>query len=596
MSVELLKDKLENLKGTYVFDFHRGEDCEYLFEQYGGEEKMRQDYPQSYNAFLKASEDIVVRSGQHMEENPEACIFSGKIKRLAIENPKKAKAGTKGPGGMSRLKTGLNCYFVDGTKKVCEEGQAQPWKGISVQAKIREANSPTYLLRKNFVVEETSYYDKEIYTGVDAVSKFQNKKYHILFEVTGKDPSGKMNKICIGDEVSIGDGETFNIYNVVIEDPAPKSDVHDKNHEIVMLYGRNDQQELFKYADYREGDYYHNAFSNGKVHLLMPLKGYMTLNHGIKPNGLYKPEEGELWPRSEATYDYKQQIFTYRPDLRNDIDLYNKMKDCFSHGEYNPSIMTKVNFDLKIPDEGRSSLDWHDDIEGIQNGEPKTVMLDACFTYSIINTLGACGEEQIRIRSITKESMEEIGRKYYDYDRDSNTVYIPPITIYWGCFAKDTLIMMSDGSQKEACQIGRGDRVLGYGDRELTVENVVTGRDKTILSIRTEEDGEIRVSGGHPMMCGGEMKRAAQIKPGDWLNLSDGGLAKVEAVEMVGYDDMVYNFTFAGEEEGTYLIANGFYSGDLKMQNKKEKPKDIILTSEDLALIEEVKLLHESLV
>ena len=41
--------------------------------------------------------------------------------------------------------------------------------------------------------------------------------------------------MCIGDEFCLGEGESFNIYNVVVEDPAPKNDVHDKSNEIVML-------------------------------------------------------------------------------------------------------------------------------------------------------------------------------------------------------------------------------------------------------------------------------------------------------------------------------------------------------------------------
>ncbi len=593
MSAETLKKKLGNLKGKYIFDFQNEEDCQYLFEQYGGEEKMRRDFPQSYHAFLKAKEDMAVRAEPQKEGKTD--VFSGEIGKLTIERSKHVKDGAEGSGETGRLKTRLSCFFVDGTKKVCEGKPAETWKGISVQAKIKEANSPKYLLRKNFVVESTNQYDKEIYTGEDYVSEFSDKRYHVLFEVTGKDPSGKMNKMCIGDEFCLGEGESFNIYNVVVEDPAPKNDVHDKSNEIVMLYGRVNEQTIYKDADYKGGDYYDNTFSGGTVHLLMPIKGYMTLNYGIKPDGLYQPEEGEAFSRSTATYDYKQQIFTYRPDL-NDENLYKSMKDCFTHGEYNPGIMTRVNFDLKIPMEGRSSLDWHSDIEGIQNGEPKTVMLDACFTYSVVNSLGAGGEEQITIKSKDKNFMETAGKKYYDFDKECNTVYIPPITIYWGCFAKDVLITMSDGSRKRACEIGIGDIILGYGNRELTVEDVVSGRDKTVFAIQTEGNGEIKVSGGHPMMCEGKMKRAAQIKPGDRLNLADGRLAKVAAVETVDYDDMVYNFTFDGEETGAYLIANGFYAGDLKMQNKREKAKEIPLTQEDQEFVEEMKRLQERMV
>ncbi len=91
-------------------------------------------------------------------------------------------------------------------------------------------------------------------------------------------------------------------------------------------------------------------------------------------------------------------------------------------------------------------------------------------------------------------------------------------------------------------------------------------------------------------MCDGKYKRAHEIKPGDFLNTSDGGLAEVVDVKVVKYDDMVYNFSLEEEEDGAYIIANGFYSGDLKLQNKKIEVTDKPLTPEQLELINEVKL------
>lgn len=354
-----------------------------------------------------------------------------------------------------------------------------------------------------------------------------------------------------------------------------------------MLYGRINEQAVYADADYKDGDYYKNTFSHDQVHLLLPLKGDIILEYKTKPLGLTKPD-GFVLPRSEATYDYKEQIFTYRADLEDD-PLYEKMKGCFRADKYIEGVRTRVQFDVRIPDAGRSDLDWHCDVKGIQNAEPKTIMLNACFVYSVQNLLGVEAQEQISIKSRKKEFMESVGKKYYEFDRQTNTVYIPPITIYWGCFAKDVRIRMADGSEKEACAVTQGDRVLGYGNQELTVESVVTGRDKTIQLIETKEHGSIRVSGGHPMMCRGALKRAMSIVPGDMLDLADGGLAEVIRAETVDYDDTVYNFTFAGKEEGVYLSANGFYSGDLRMQNQKRKTKAGGLTQEEKEFIAEMK-------
>lgn len=597
MTLQELKEKLDNMEGDYRFDFGREEDCLYLFEQYGGEENMKEKFPRTYGAFWKTRKNAADRNGQCAEPAGQTGIYSGKIGKLAVERTNAISMERTGAIPMEkqpddlpacRLKTELSCNFLDGTKEVCDEEPAEEWKGIVIQVKIKEKNSPKYLINKSIVVDSAHQYHNFVHTMEKYESEYNNKEYDVRMEVTGRDPSGILHKQVTAKSFKIGDVEEYNIYNVVLDDPSAKNAKHQNSGEIVMLYGRMNEQSVYADADYKGGDYYANTFSNEQVHLLLPLKGEIILDYKVKPVGLTKPGKGETLSRSTATYDYKGQEFTYRPDL-NDGQLYEKMKGCFEADTYMESVRTKVRFDIRIPDTGRSDLDWHSDVKGIQNGDPKTVMLDGCFTYSAKNALDVVTEDQISITSRNKKFMAEAKKNYYEFDRATNTVYIPPITIYWGCFARETLIGMADGSEKEACDIRPGDLVMGYGKKELEVEDVVTGRDQMILLIETKAHGSIRVSGGHPMMCGGELKRAASVEPGDRLDLADGGHAEVVRTESVEYDDTVYNFTFAGEEEGAWLIANGFYSGDLRMQNKKSRKKKTPLTQEDREFIDEMK-------
>lgn len=594
MAFKTLEEKLAEGKGSYTFDFTKEEDCQYLFQEYGGEENMKKNFPRAYEAFEKARRDGEIRRSLGGEEAASGNTFSGEIGKLTVADVKKTTAGRSASSGVGKLKTELSCNFIDGTKEVCDEELAEEWKGIAIQVKIKEKNFPRYILNKNIVVESAHQYHKFLYTGEGYISEFNHKKYDIRIDLTGLDPGGKLNKQILTSEISLGNVEAYNIYNVEVDDPAAKNGKHQSSGEIIMLYGRENEQKLFADADYKGGDYYNNTFSNGKVHLLLPLKGDIVLDYKVVPQGLKKPDEGECLSRPEATYDYKQQSFTYRADL-DDNQLYDKMKNCFTQESYREGVRTKVHFDLRIPDGERSDLDWHQDVKGIQNGEPKTIMLDARFTYLVKNSLGVEGEEQITIASRKKDFMKEIEKEYYEFDRGTNTVYIPPITIYWGCFAGDVLITMADGSQKAACDIGPGDLVLGYGNQKLTVEEVVKGEDKTIFSIETKEHGAIRVSGGHPMMCEGALKRAAAIMPGDMLDLADGGTAEVMKAEEAEYGGTVYNFTFAGEEEGVWLIANGFYSGDLRMQNKKKEQKKTCLTQEEKEFVEEMKAFYRTM-
>ncbi len=579
MSLQLFKEKLEEYKGEYTFNFAKDDDCAYLFEEYGGEENMKTRFPALYQSYLNARE----ASLEHLDDPNET--FTGGVGKIRVNYLSQEE---NNEDSVVQLEAPVSCVFTDATTKVeCEEPAAE-WLGVTVLTKIKDIYSPRYLIRISKVIEATNKFEGKVHSNPEKLSDINNKSYCVSVELTGVDPENKLCKKIVKNQVDLGNVEYPAIADIKIDDPAPKNDKHKISNEIMMLYGRLSEQPIYKDADYKGDDFLNNTFSNGKVHLLMPISGKIIYDYNVEPLELLAPTEDEALSRSQATYEYKQQVFTYRSDITDDKVLYDKLKGCFQNGKYVKSLQTPVTFDIKIPDGGRSVYDWHTDVEGIQNGDPKTVYLVGVFTYCCIDQLGFKTEDQITIKSLSKEDLAKYGADYYKYEKGTNVIYIPPITIYWGCFGKDVRIMLADKSEKYAGNIKIGDQLLGFDGQVLTVDNVLTGFDTEIYLIKTQNGGEIKVSGGHPMMCEGKCIRASRIKAGDQLNLADGSLSEVVSVEMIEYNDMVYNFTFEGVENGVYIIANGFYTGDLRMQNTKTERTERVFTEEEKALIAEM--------
>jgi hypothetical protein len=151
--------------------------------------------------------------------------------------------------------------------------------------------------------------------------------------------------------------------------------------------------------------------------------------------------------------------------------------------------------------------------------------------------------------------------------KESERRYISLCTNLGKCYAGETQITTVDGSAMYAKNIRIGMKLLCYGGKELTVDNIYQGEEKELFLLKTSK-AQIKVSAGHPMLleCGTGIT-AQKLRIGNTLLFAGQTPAEITSIETVEYNDTVYNFSFAGEEEGNYLIANGFYSGDFYAQH-----------------------------
>ncbi|MDR1689992.1 MAG: hypothetical protein LBS21_15505 [Clostridiales bacterium] len=385
-----------------------------------------------------------------------------------------------------------------------------------------------------------------------------------------------------------------------------------KSGEIMFLYGRSPSiSDTYKTADYFGGDYLSNSYNliTGELRTIMPISGKITLNNfkdfevkGAKIDS-YVSGEGNC-PVSFLEYNISngtKTIATHRDDISVN-DLGQKMQDngCLVYNSKDNS----VTFDLKLPPKtsGKSHYDWESNLSGaFLNDSSHKCYLNACFVLNVEHKprIGSTNDRfTIYIYSKDEQDVKETG--YYTSTNGKTNVFIPPILIYWGCCARETLIKTADGYAKRADEINIGDKLTSYGGKILTVSDILTGEDDEIYKIETKDGNSIRVSGGHAMKVYSETnpdgKRviAKRISIGDKL-ISPFGLREVTAVFAEAYEDTVYNFIFEEEKTPNYIEANGFWSGDFYAQNEEEKKPPVILSDEAKVMIAEFKELGKML-
>lgn len=140
---------------------------------------------------------------------------------------------------------------------------------------------------------------------------------------------------------------------------------------------------------------------------------------------------------------------------------------------------------------------------------------------------------------------------------------IPHIRLMWGCFAKDVMIRMGDGSCKEISEIKKGDIVSTKEKGPQTVKSITTGKEEQLVYIESSRGNNIRVTDDHPVLTTEGMVKAGELTAGSIL-VTPYGDAQINGLYYVEYHDTVFNLEL---ENSGVLSANDFYTGDFTEQN-----------------------------
>lgn len=573
-------EKIQEAGGFYEFDYSNPEDAAYVLASLGGEENLKQNYPLVYEAFLAS----VRKDGLKRRRDRAGDSKVGmKLNTLAAENcgnGKKVRASAAG-------------IFADpdyAAANALKKEAPRPWLSGNLTARIYNYRDPVEVYsNSSFFFEKTDNFQYEFET--DILPSEAAAKCGAMILLHAVDPNNCLktyadSRPALGGSIDIVD--TFSV-----SDPLSPHG----NNPIIMLYGRKkDQNAEYANADYYNdgsGEYFDNKPQNGRLKTIMPMKGEIKLAAGCSfPAGgvLHRPQASDPPPFNTLIRSNLKvggiKVATMYEDLTDD-KAYEELAKCFTvdTGGAHPTI----RFDITRG----GGHNWYSDTQGVGDwtNNVMTYMLNGGFILDVIDPNHNPMQVQFSITSSPIENMA--GKQYYV----SNTcqVYVPPVTVHWGCFAGDTSVRLASGQDKRMDRLQKGDQVLTSDGRTVTFLEAVTGEEEKIFQIRASA-GTIKLTGGHPVLLrDGTPKAAGLLAAGDRLLTPDGESVVLEASEEE-YGGTVYNPVFMeSDADGLFILCNGFYCGDYNAQNRAER-STWKLTDRQEALTSQFRELTSSLV
>lgn len=573
---ESLLQTLENHQGLYVFDLTDDEEFDYCVEKMGGIKKLSAQQPHLLESMRSQN------SSSYEEKKPCISINASKISYIKRNEMKGDGLSSNSDNVILEKSFTYNLY--DNVTDISDPTAAKKWKYLNAELNVYLVPAPGLkipLINTNYEFYDSNGGTEEFRSDpIDPDSLSGNLVTSMFIRGYNADNIPVFAEYHESEIPQSNNVKKYTVTDIKINDPH-----WNKFHDgIVMLYNRNN----ISNPDYSGGDYYNNVIKSGnKVATLMPVTGTFTLSINYKPVGLKKPDEIGF-VRSTLNYDEKSASWltpdvVYQNSITDNKTLYDHMirNKCFVAHEGVGS--STVDFDLRLDlNDGRSKLDWRNDISGIDDQHKRTVFLRGAFEYAVrrkdARSEDADSTVTISIISISKENLAKLNKgrtndqnlEYYKFTEGRNIIYIPPIYIYWGCLGKDVQLTAADGSLVKASEVKVGDRLISHDGRIITVSDIVTGEDENIYRIRLSNGMEALMSGSHPVLSEDGTRINVHALTSENRIMTEKGLAKVELLKKEPYNDTVYNFSFKDEDKGVYIIANGIYAGDFNVQNQSD--------------------------
>lgn len=550
-------EKIKNNNNYYEFDFSDSEDMKYVMDSFGGEDNLKENYPLVYQALCASERKNNILATNEMKNNVD--------KLIEITELSKEKDGDK-----SLLHTVIGGSLPDYDYTIDDANDGKPlrsWPSGNITIEVYNRSNPAEVF-----YSDAYYFQNKNHLQYDGKTEYLNDTQltsaAVSVMLTAFDPDGNIKSCAAYKEVEAGELIDV-VHQIVIEDPASQCN----NSPIIMLYGRRkNQNDDYKNADYfndGDGEYFKNSPQNHKLKTIVPLKGRIELVPGCKIDGtspLYKPDPKDQYPYNVLTRP-QIKVNNYTLTLykkQNDTDAYESLKSCFSFDD--SGAYPTIYFDIAKPNNG--GHDWEDDLELKGDFKNNSVLykLQSGFRLGIIDPYGLSMKPVFTIKSCETKELPA-GKSFYV----SNTpnVYVPFIKVYWGCFARDTMVRLNTGMDKRMDQLSKGDKVVTAEGNLVTFMEHVIGEEEKIFVIKTEEH-EIGLTGGHPvLMEDGSIKFVRQLRIGDRLKTFRGGADVLEKIEKDYHDEVFSPIFEESGEEGVFILANGFYCGDYMAQNRQ---------------------------
>lgn len=521
-----------------------------LLRRPGGTEWLKNKYPAVYEGLMMAQQDN--KSDDRDETMND--VFELDSPGLRMEpNP------NCGDADSASLE---NCYMVSdalgkfprGMEYVFMHGELMEKVGDNVT--IVSSFADEFTADDNSLVSDTQSRMKAFFPDV---YRLDDATYHSEGECYAVDTDGKVHSFKGGrsQDIVVEGGDSI-VTELKVTNPIYTNS--EKSDNIIVLYAREPRDNEETTWDYKYPD---NHQTNNKVKTMLSFSGSVKVKDNYKILGYS---------------NMGCEIALYYSGLSEPTALYH-------FGSSSISQYFKVSDDQKTCDFNFDD-DWGCDMDVSAYSVSCIQMLKTYFYLSILTPAGTESGVGIVVNSTNRKDETFFIAK-------GTTAYVPPISIRWGCFHKQTRIKMADGSEKCICDIAVNDTILSGDGQPQRVVQVYTGHEEELVCLETEDEKQLLVTAGHPVRTADGIVCARDIRAGNELVTYDGSKSKVRFVYPYAYNDTVYNLELESSKE---LISEGILTGDFIMQNsiptaKREKP----CTEKAAETVRQLKLLLREL-
>lgn len=521
-------NQIDPQTGMLELDMSDEDHCDYFLSQVGGLAAFEQKHPHLVSSFHELRTTPLNRtlklSKEGYKEGPEDKIA---IENLIFHGPAALQAGLVGDEP-----------HAGKTMAVIMADYIQPKAQISVVTQLYDVTNEILLHTETGDIEHSSKYKGSI--QADYPHFYQDKPREFMITSTFYSSNSPVNGLLSGGlkahvTKSAGftlDGNTNIIKSFTLNDPVIKaSHTSDPNHkEVKISYTREGAIPDYDYTSDLE------KFLNGddkKILVRVPFSVTVEAADKWWINGFDEEYGYRMWLKNmvNGTINHygNYESIIQRKDAFDDHNRCKKMTFIFPESWNNILDFTAVGY------KAFTSVDF----------------------YSSFGVAMECDSYPVTV-AVSVNSDADI---YNNLNIKSAKIFIQ-----WGCVARDTEIMMADGTLKRADQIMIGEFVRNAQGGIDEIKKVLTGNEAKLYKISTS-NRSIRMTPDHKVSTEHGLLPAIDVQMGMRIQTVS-GLEPVTAVEWTSYQDKVYNFEFAHE---TVIIGNGIFIGDLMLQNRDVK-------------------------
>ena len=417
-----------------------------FFEDFGGKDEAKKKYPSLHSAVLRTQKNLLEeeKSLSNSDDGKDIGFNMGAIRMddmVNVNNVLKSNLHN----------TNEKCVVCDSSATVKNAAM------IMVTSEMIDTTNGNMIDSDSSYIEYTDL-TSTIWSKVSEIGEFNDHKISATSKYYYVYPDSRCGISDIkNSNYTILNGQSC-VTEFVVNDPKIKSG-NESNKHVNILYNRSPK-------DGEKTDYYYTGsdieISGNKVKTVLPISGYFKLVNFLEPKGISSVIGLQLVYKEETVVEYFYN--NNLAELNNYLSFAKDSKDnCYK---------VTFNFDK----DWRAYLDKSKYFDGTYITDCKLrwsfrfdcYMLDSKGSrtkddkgqYNIFE-LGLC---------INSESSKPTGGEYNK--SKNNKAVVPDIYIQWGCFDKNTLIKMSDGSRKKISQVNIGEFILDNNGSGIEIKEI----------------------------------------------------------------------------------------------------------------------------